>query len=109
MLAYVAALVFAVWSSYLPWWVLPASAGLNLLSFYVYWVDKYAATTRQWRTSEEALHLWSLAGGWGGAWAAQQVLRHKSSKGSFVGTYWYTVILHCAALAAWVWWRLQPM
>jgi uncharacterized membrane protein YsdA (DUF1294 family)/cold shock CspA family protein len=105
MLLYVAALVYAVWRAFLPWWALPASAALNLFAFYAYWLDKYAASKRQWRIPEDTLHLWSLAGGWAGAWAAQQVLRHKSSKRAFLATYWLTVILHCAALGGWIWWH----
>jgi hypothetical protein len=27
---------------------------------------------------------------------------------SFQGTYWFTVFLHGAALAAWMWWRSAP-
>jgi uncharacterized membrane protein YsdA (DUF1294 family) len=37
----------------------------------------------KWRIKEDTLHVWSLAGGWPGAWFAQQVLRHKSRKESF--------------------------
>jgi uncharacterized membrane protein YsdA (DUF1294 family)/cold shock CspA family protein len=104
MLAYAAALAWAVWAQRLPWWVLAASPALNLLAFFAYWQDKFAAQRRQWRIKEDTLHIWSLAGGWAGAWFAQQVLRHKSSKPSFLVTYWLTTVLHCAALAACVWW-----
>lgn len=105
MLAYAAGFGWAVWTGALPWWVLVLSALLNLLTFHAYWLDKHAAQSRRWRIKEDTLHLWSLAGGWPGAWFAQQVLRHKSSKASFRGTYWFTVLLHCAALACWVLWR----
>ena len=101
MLAYSAALLWGVWRKELPWWTLPASLGLNLAAFFAYWQDKYAAQQRRWRISENTLHLWSLAGGWGGAWWAQQVLRHKSRKESFRAAYWFTVVIHCAAIALW--------
>jgi len=103
MLAYVAALAWGVWTQRLPWWVLLASPMLNALTFYAYWQDKYAATKQQWRTREDTLHLFSLAGGWCGAWFAHQIVRHKSAKASFRIAYWATVALHCAALAAWLW------
>jgi uncharacterized membrane protein YsdA (DUF1294 family) len=103
MLAYVAALAWGVWTQRLPWWVLLASPMLNALTFYAYWQDKYAATKQQWRTREDTLHLFSLAGGWCGAWFAHQIVRHKSAKASFRSAYWATVALHCAALAAWLW------
>ena len=102
MAAYTAALVWAAWTKLLPGWVLPASLLLNLAVFFVYWKDKYAAGTGQWRTKEDTLHLWSLLGGWGGAWFAQQVLRHKSRKGSFLQVYWFTVVAHCAAVGWWL-------
>ena len=108
MLAYAAALAWAVWTARLPFWVLPASAILNLLAFFAYWQDKFAAGKGAWRIKEDTLHLWSIAGGWAGAWFAQQLLRHKSSKPSFLAAYWGTVVLHCGALAGWLWWTAQP-
>lgn len=102
MAAYVAALLWATWMKLLPVWVLPASLVLNLAVFFVYWKDKYAAGTGQWRLKESTLHLWSLVGGWGGAWFAQQVLRHKSRKASFLQVYWFTVVAHCAAVGWWL-------
>ncbi len=105
MLAYGSTLVWAVfWVQRLPWWVLSVSAALNLLTFFAYWQDKYAAGTGRWRTPESSLHLWSLAGGWGGAWFAQQVLRHKSAKAEFRSVYWFTTLLHCAAVGAYLFW-----
>jgi uncharacterized membrane protein YsdA (DUF1294 family) len=88
----------------LPWWVLPASALLNLATFFAYWQDKHAAQNGRWRIAEQTLHLWSLAGGWGGAWLAQEVLRHKSAKESFRAVYWVTVVGHCAAAVGGWWW-----
>lgn len=79
---------------------------LNLAAFFAYWQDKYAAQQRRWRIKEETLHLWSLAGGWGGAWFAQQILRHKSVKASFRVSYWATVAIHCAG-ACGIWWFSQ--
>lgn len=89
-----------------PWWALPASLFLNMATFFAYWQDKYAAQTGRWRVREQTLHLWSLAGGWCGAWFAQQVLRHKSVKASFRTAYWLTVAIHCAAVLGICWfWR----
>ena len=66
------------------------------------WLDKYAAQQGQWRTPENTLHLFSLLGGRPGAWFAQQLLRHKSSKPSFRAVYRVTVVLRCLALTAWL-------
>lgn len=102
MLGWVALLTWGLWSGRLPLWVLGAAAALNLLTFMVYAIDKSAARSGQWRTKESHLHLLSLAGGWPGAWFAQQWLRHKSRKAEFRAVYWTTVLGHCAALGAWV-------
>ena len=64
-----------------------AAAAINLLTFVTYAMDKSAAQSGRWRTSEKHLHLLSLAGGWPGAWCAQQWLRHKSSKQEFRAVY----------------------
>ena len=96
---------WGLWTRRLPLWLLAALPAVNLMTFLVYWHDKYAASKRRWRTSESTLHTWSLAGGWPAAWLAQQVLRHKSSKASFQSGYWASVLGHGALLAGWLWWR----
>ncbi len=99
---WLALLAWGVWNARLPLWLLGAAAALNVLTFVVYAMDKGAAQTGQRRVSEKNLHLLALAGGWPGAWLAQQTLRHKSSKAEFRAVYWVTVVLHCAGLLAWV-------
>lgn len=83
-------------------WTLTAAAAVNVVTFCAYAADKSAAMHGRWRTQEKHLHLLGLAGGWPAAWLAQQVLRHKSSKPEFRAVYWLTVVVHCAALAAWI-------
>lgn len=103
-LTYAGFLLWAVWHSLLPWWVLPVSFLLNLLTFFVYWTDKRAAQAGRWRTPESTLQLLALAGGWPGAWLAQQVLRHKSSKLPFRVVYWLMVVAHGLAIGTWLFW-----
>ncbi|QDT56003.1 Cold shock-like protein CspE [Caulifigura coniformis] len=76
----------------------------SLAAFVVYYQDKLAARLGRWRTPESTLHLLALIGGWPGALLAQRLLRHKSSKVSFLVVFWGTVILSCAAHA----WCLTP-
>jgi len=102
--AYAGLLLWAAWRALLPWWVLPASLAINLLTFCMYWADKRAAQAGQWRTPEKTLQLLALAGGWPGAWLAQQVLRHKSSKQPFRVVYWLMVLSHGLLLGAWLFW-----
>ncbi len=77
-----------------PIWLLWAYAGLSILTFLVYALDKSAAQSGSWRTSEKSLHVLALCGGWPGALLAQQMLRHKSNKQAFRATYWFTVVLN---------------
>ena len=104
ILAYGVLLGAAVWSGRLPALALGVVPALSLLTFCAYALDKNAAQTGRWRTKENTLHLFALTGGWPGAWAAQRLLRHKSSKQSFLTVYRVTVAIHCAAVLAWVFW-----
>lgn len=100
--AYVAALVWAAWTQRLAVPVTLAAPLLSVLTFYLYWRDKFAAQRNAWRTPENTLHIASLLGGWPGAWLAQRLLRHKSAKESFRQVYWATVGLHWVLLALWL-------
>ena len=77
-----------------PRWLLWSYIGVSAVTFIAYALDKSAAQNGEWRTSEQTLHLLSLAGGWPGALLAQQVLRHKSSKQEFRSVFWFTVGLN---------------
>lgn len=83
----------------LPIVVLPVYVAASLLAFLMYAFDKAAAMNRRWRTSEQALLLAGLTGGWPGALIAQQLFRHKSSKAEFQAAFWITVAVNCAGLA----------
>jgi uncharacterized membrane protein YsdA (DUF1294 family)/cold shock CspA family protein len=72
----------------------------SAMTFYAYSVDKSAARGRRWRTQESTLQVMSLLGGWPGALAGQQMLRHKTRKVSFQVVFWLTVIVN---LATFVW------
>jgi uncharacterized membrane protein YsdA (DUF1294 family)/cold shock CspA family protein len=108
-----------IWAILLVWGVLQhripaiALAGaliVNATTFFAYWVDKHAARKRQWRTKEDTLHLFSLAGGWPAARLAQQVLRHKTVKPGFQAMYWLTVWVHLGVLCAYLFWdRIKPL
>ncbi|WP_341889253.1 cold shock and DUF1294 domain-containing protein [Variovorax sp. YR752] len=100
--AYAAALVWAAWTQRLQVPVALAAPLLSVLTFYLYWRDKFAAQRNAWRTPENTLHAASLLGGWPGAWLAQRLLRHKSAKESFRQVYWATVALHWVLLALWL-------
>lgn len=79
---------------------------MSIAAMIAYGVDKSAAYTRAWRTSESTLHVLAVLGGWPGAAVAQRIFRHKSRKRSFRVTFWVTVGVNCAALAL-VWWLVS--
>jgi uncharacterized membrane protein YsdA (DUF1294 family)/cold shock CspA family protein len=100
--AYAAVLAWAISNDRLPFETMFVVLGLSAITYVVYPLDKYKAQTGRWRTPESALHLLEFAGGWPGAWIAQQTLRHKSRKRGYRIAFWMMVALHCAALAAWL-------
>jgi uncharacterized membrane protein YsdA (DUF1294 family) len=101
-------LIFVAASAYvgrLPLAVLWLYLGASTIAFFAYAIDKSAAKNDQWRTQESTLHLFALVGGWPGALAAQNVLRHKSRKQSFQLVFWVTVVLNTGVL---FWLLTQP-
>lgn len=70
----------------------------STITFLAYAIDKSASQNNRWRTKENTLHLFSLAGGWPGALLAQQTLHHKSKKEEFQTYFLTTVIANCFTL-----------
>lgn len=101
-LIWAALLVWGVFQHRIPAVALVGAFAINAITFFAYWIDKHAARNRQWRTKEETLHLFGLAGGWPAARLAQQVLRHKTIKPAFQTTYWLTVCLHLGGLCVYL-------
>ena len=96
---FLAVLAAAALAGRLPAMLPVVYGGLSVVAFLAYALDKSAARAGRWRTQENTLHLLALAGGWPGALVAQQQLRHKSAKTSFLVVFWATVLLNCGALA----------
>ena len=84
-------------------WIAAAYAGMSLLTFIIYAIDKAAARAQRRRTPESTLHLLALACGWPGALLAQQWLRHKSVKQPFRTVFWLTVVINVAGLVLLCW------
>lgn len=96
--AFLAFVGAAVLAGRLPAIVLGLYAGMSVIAYIAYAVDKSAARNNTWRTPEQTLHLLGLAGGWPGALVARQRLRHKSKKEAFRAVFWLTVAVNCGAL-----------
>ena len=74
---------------------------MSLVTYALYADDKSRAKRKDWRTSEQTLHLCELAGGWLGGFIAQRILRHKGQKESYQVTFWAIVIIH---YVVWLFW-----
>jgi uncharacterized membrane protein YsdA (DUF1294 family)/cold shock CspA family protein len=70
---------------------------MSAVSTVAYALDKGLAKSQSRRIPEDLLHLLSLLGGWPGALLAQQLIRHKSAKTSFLAVFWTTVTINTIA------------
>ena len=77
-------------------------AVMTVITLMIYAWDKRASKRPgAQRVRERTLHLWALAGGFGGALLGQVWLRHKTLHPSFVIV---TVLAMAAHAGAWAWW-----
>jgi uncharacterized membrane protein YsdA (DUF1294 family)/cold shock CspA family protein len=67
---------------------------LSGLAYLVYAIDKRRARDQARREPEKHMHLLELLGGWPGAFLAQRLLRHKSSKGPYQFVFILIIGLH---------------
>ena len=56
---------------------------VNVLTFFVYGIDKWKAKQGKWRISEATLLLFAVIGGSIGAWLGMRVWRHKTMHKKF--------------------------
>ncbi|MBD2355437.1 DUF1294 domain-containing protein [Tolypothrix sp. FACHB-123] len=77
---------------------------MSLITFALYAEDKSRAKQGKWRVPENTLHVCELTGGWLGAFVAQQILRHKTSKVSYQVVFWLIATVH---LVFWLYWLLK--
>lgn len=74
----------------------------NLLAFWFFAADKRAAVEGRRRTSEDSLLLISLLGGSLGAYAAQELYRHKTRKQPFRTRFWMVVEFQAVVATGWI-------
>jgi len=97
-LSFLGGVGFTVFKGNLPMAILYWYLAASFVTFFIYANDKSAARKGNQRTSERALFVFGLVGGWPGALIAQETLRHKLKKTSFQVVFATTVVLNCAAL-----------
>lgn len=71
---------------------------INLVSFTMIGVDKRLAVQQKWRISERNLLLTSLIGGTIGSGLAMLILRHKTSKESFLLRFYGIILIQILIL-----------
>jgi len=57
--------------------------GINILTFFVYGIDKWKARRSKWRMSEAMLLGLAIIGGSIGAWLGMRIWRHKTQHKKF--------------------------
>ena len=67
---------------------------ISAVTIVLYRLDKRRAQSGLWRIPELTLHMAELIGGWGAAFAAQRIFRHKISKRKYQMVFWLIVLLH---------------
>ncbi len=73
---------------------------INVITFWMYRMDKQAAIEKGWRIPEQTLHFSMLIGGTFGAVVAQQRFRHKTKKSSFQIVFRSLVLLQLLLIIA---------
>ncbi|QKJ67240.1 DUF1294 domain-containing protein [Deefgea piscis] len=91
-------LLLLVWSP-LRWVLLSLFVVMSAASFALYALDKKQAARGAWRIPEAVLHFIATLGGWPGAWAAQQVYRHKTQKGIFRVMFCLSMLINLVGLS----------
>ena len=100
-LLFLALLWLVSWQLNITYFIAGTYSVASLISFLVYGWDKRLAMQHGEhviRVPERTLHILGLIGGWPGSFIAQQWLRHKSKKRSFIAVLWLTVIVNCCAI-----------
>ena len=72
----------------------------SVVTFYLYWRDKFAAQRDAWRTPESVLHAASLARRLARRLAGAAAAAPQVGKATFRQVYWGTVALHWLAAGA---------
>ena len=72
---------------------------INIVSFFLYGIDKYKAKKNKWRISEATLLMIAVIGGSIGAWAGMQLWHHKTMHKKFKYGIPLIIIMQIALVA----------
>ena len=99
VVAFVLAAIVLGLQQVVPLWLLALDGVASVSAFILYGIDKSAAVGDRRRIPEQTLFIVGLIGGWPGAFAAQQVFRHKTKKRFFQMIFWITVLVNVGLAA----------
>ena len=72
---------------------------INIVSFFLYGIDKYKAKKNKWRISEATLLMIAVIGGSIGAWAGMRFWHHKTMHKKFKYGIPLIIIMQIALVA----------
>ena len=72
---------------------------INIVSFFLYGIDKYKAKKNKWRISEATLLLMAVIGGSIGAWVGMRLWHHKTMHKKFKYGIPLIIIMQIALVA----------
>ncbi len=79
---------------------------MNIMTFFMYAIDKHRASKGKWRISERMLLTWSLFAPWGG-FAGIRVMHHKTKHKKFTLCVPMFMVLHMAIFIGLVYYNLK--
>ncbi|MFG0245553.1 MAG: DUF1294 domain-containing protein [Phycisphaerales bacterium JB052] len=77
---------------------------MSIVSAAMHAADKRRAIKARRRIPERSLHSMELVGGWPGAIMMTRMIRHKTSKPSYMWTLYAIAALHIVAIMLLMWW-----
>ena len=75
---------------------------INILGFFIMWIDKRKAVKGRWRIPEKTLFIITALGGGIGTTAGMYIFRHKTQKLNFVIGFPFITILEIIGIVYWL-------
>ena len=79
--------------------------GINLIGFFIMWLDKRKAKRGAWRIPEKTLFIITALGGGIGTIAGMYTFRHKTKKLAFVIGFPFITIIEIMLGIYWIWFK----
>ena len=75
---------------------------INIIGFFIMWLDKRKAIKGKWRIPEKTLFIITALGGGVGTISAMYIFRHKTQKLNFVIGFPFITILEAIGIVYWL-------